>query len=129
MGFAVWFILKTVPLKLVSSVLGASDEDFAAAMAQQLQQTQTEASAISAENASQKEISTEQTTDDLSKKDEQTVREQAAETQPECEKTAEPKDCKNSTYACRNFKLGEPFRWQSKQTGKCVSAPKTGVWK
>ena len=105
-GFAVWFILKTVPLKLISSVLGASDEDFAAAMAQQLQQTQTEASAISVENASQKEISTEQTTDDLSKKDEQTVCEQAAETQPKCEKTAVPKNCKNSTSVCRNFKLG-----------------------
>ncbi|MGN1066964.1 MAG: Gx transporter family protein [Candidatus Fimimonas sp.] len=73
-GFAVWFILKTVPLKLVSSVLGASEKDFAAAMAQQAQQTQKQQPRDEvAENTTEKEISAEQTTDEQPKNDAQTV--------------------------------------------------------
>ena len=69
-GFAVWFILKTVPLKLVSSVLGASEKDFAAAMAQQAQQTQKQQTRDEvAENATEKEISAEQTTNEQPKND------------------------------------------------------------
>lgn len=64
-GFAVWFILKTVPLKLVSSVLGASEKDFAAAMVQQAQQPHDEVAA----NATEKEISAEQTTNEQPKND------------------------------------------------------------
>lgn len=69
-GFAVWFILKTVPLKLVSSVLGASEKDFAAAMAQQAQQTQKQQLHDEvAENTTEKEIFAEQTTDEQPKND------------------------------------------------------------
>jgi len=48
-GFAVWLILRSIPVKIFASVLGVSAEDFAAAMPQEASEKELETSAETAD--------------------------------------------------------------------------------